>query len=66
VLALSMPRLGSGAVDVLMSLPRFLLTAFPVRIFLSTTTHRTRVACAVSIPLLVSATAVFLCGAGVA
>lgn len=63
---LSTPESLGGATDVLMSLPRFLLTAFPVLIYLAETTRRTRIACAIALPLLIVNTAIFTAGGWVA
>jgi hypothetical protein len=63
---LSTPESLGGSPDVLMSLPRFLLTAFPLLIYLAGTTRRTRIACAISLPLLIVNTAIFTAGGWVA
>jgi hypothetical protein len=63
---LSTPESLDGSTDVLMSLPRFLLTAFPLLIYLAGTARRTRLACTISLPLLIANTAIFTAGGWVA
>jgi hypothetical protein len=63
---LSTPESLDGTADVLMSLPRFVLTAFPLLIYLAGTSRRTRIVCAISLPLLIVNTAIFTGGGWVA
>jgi hypothetical protein len=63
---LSTPALLDGVPSPLISLPRFLATAFPLIIFLSGTRKRFLISCALSVPLLIFNTIVFLSGGWVA
>lgn len=63
---LSTPAILDGVPDPLISLPRFLLMAFPLLIFLAATPRRARIAAALSIPLLIVNTAIFVSGGWVA
>jgi len=63
---LSTPALLDGAPSPLISMPRFLATAFPIIIFLSGARRRFLITCAVSIPFLIFNTIVFLSGGWVA
>jgi Gpi18-like mannosyltransferase len=63
---LSTPALLDNAASPLISLPRFLATAFPLLIFLSDTRRRFMLTCAISVPLLVFNTAIFVSGGWVA
>jgi hypothetical protein len=63
---LSTPALLDNAASPLISLPRFLATAFPLFIFLSGTRERFMVTCAIAIPLLIFNTAIFVSGGWVA
>jgi hypothetical protein len=66
LVVLATPALGDGAVDPLISLPRFLLTAFPLLIFLASTPRRAGVAIALSLPLLLFNAGDFISGGWVA
>jgi Gpi18-like mannosyltransferase len=63
---LSTPALLDNAASPLISLPRFLATAFPLLIFLAGTRRRFVMTCAISLPLLVFNTAIFVSGGWVA
>ena len=63
---LATPALLDGVPDPLISLPRFLLTAFPLLIVLAATSRRALVAGALFLPLLVLNTAIFVSGGWVA
>ena len=65
-MVLATPALLDGVPDPLISLPRFLLTAFPLLIVLGATPRRALVAGALSLPLLVLNTAIFVSGGWVA
>jgi hypothetical protein len=65
-MVLSTPALLDNAASPLISLPRFLATAFPLLIFLAGTRRRFATACAVSLPLLILNTAIFVSGGWVA
>jgi hypothetical protein len=66
IVVLSTPESLDGSADVLMSLPRFLLTAFPLLIYLAATSRRALIAGAISLPLLIVNTAIFTAGGWVA
>lgn len=66
LLVLSTPALLDGVRDPLISLPRFLLTAFPLTVMLAETPLRARIALYVSVPLLVMNTLIFVSGGWVA
>lgn len=66
VAVLSTPALLDNAADPLISLPRFLLTAFPLLIFLAATPRRAMIAAAISLPLLILNCAIFVAGGWVA
>lgn len=66
LVVLSTPALLDGAVDPLISLPRFLLTAFPLLIYLAGTPRRAGIALAISLPLLIFNTGTFISGGWVA
>lgn len=63
---LATPALLDGAPSPLVSVPRFLATAFPLIIFLSGTGKRFLLSCTIAVPLLVFNTVVFLSGGWVA
>jgi hypothetical protein len=65
-LTLCTPELQDGFTDPLISLPRFLLTAFPLLIILSATRRRAWIAAGVALPLLILNTLVFVSGGWVA
>ena len=66
VVVLSTPALLDNSPDPLISLPRFLLTAFPLLIFLAATPRRAMIAAAISLPLLILNCAIFVAGGWVA
>lgn len=66
VVVLSTPALLDNVASPLISMPRFLATAFPLLIFLAGTRRRFVLTCAISLPLLVFNTAIFVSGGWVA
>jgi hypothetical protein len=66
LVVLCTPALLDGAVDPLISLPRFLLTAFPLMIILAATPRRAGIAIVISLPLLIFNTGTFISGGWVA
>ena len=65
-MVLATPALLDGVPDPLISLPRFLLTAFPLLIVLAATRRRALIVGALFVPLLVLNTAIFVSGGWVA
>ena len=66
IVMLSTPALLDDVPSPLISVPRFLATAFPLLIFLAGEHRRFWASCAISVPLLVVNTAIFVSGGWVA
>jgi hypothetical protein len=66
IVVLSTPALLGGAMDPVISLPRFLVTAFPFVVFLAATPRRAYLSLTLAVPLLIFNVGTFVSGGWVA